>query len=190
MPFSPTRAELDALQRLADLMALRIIRACRIPSHERADLRQDLLADLFARLRGFDPERGNLSTFAFTCFGHRASQLIGRILRGRASMMPVSLDDPMPGAPNLTIGDGLSEADGYGALLGQPVDAFAAVDRRLDLDRALGTLPQEALPLCAELIEQSPHELAKASPTSRATLYRRLHELRLRLLIAGIPASA
>jgi RNA polymerase sigma-70 factor (ECF subfamily) len=70
------------------------------------------------------------------------------------------------------------------------VDAFAAVDRRLDLDRALGTLPQEALPLCAELIEQSPHELAKASPTSRATLYRRLHELRLRLLIAGIPASA
>jgi RNA polymerase sigma-70 factor (ECF subfamily) len=151
-------------------MALRIIRACRIPHHEREDLRQDLLADLFARLRGFDPERGNLSTFAFTCFGHRASQLIGRILRGRASMMPVSLDDPMPGAPNLTIGDGLSEADGYGALLGQPVDAFAAVDRRLDLDRALGTLPQEALPLCAELIEQSPHELAKASPTSRATL--------------------
>jgi hypothetical protein len=80
------------------------------------------------------------------------------------------LDASCAGAPNLTIGDGLSEADGYGALLGQPVDAFAAVDRRLDLDRALGTLPQEALPLCAELIEQSPHELAKASPTSRATL--------------------
>ncbi|MFN7306127.1 MAG: sigma factor, partial [Alphaproteobacteria bacterium] len=134
MPFSPSRAELNALQRLADLMALRIIRACRIPRHEREDLRQDLLADLFARLRGFDPERGTLSTFAFTCFGHRASHLIDRILRGRASMMPVSLDDPMPGAPNLTIGDALSEADGYSALLGQPVDAFAAVDRRLDLD--------------------------------------------------------
>lgn len=34
MPFTPTRAETDALQRSADRVALRIIRTCRIPRHE------------------------------------------------------------------------------------------------------------------------------------------------------------
>jgi len=173
MPFTPTRAETNALQRSADRVALRIIRTCRIPRHEQEDLRQDLLTDLFA-----------------ACFDHRAIRLTERILRGRATMAPISLDDPQPGSEGLTIGDSVAEADGYGAWLGQPTDAFAAVERRIDLDRALGTLPAETLPLCAELTERSPHELAKASPTSRATLYRHLRELRLRLLVAGIPAAA
>ena len=190
MPFSPTRAEVDALQRHADRVALRIIRTCRVPRHEQEDLRQDLLADIFSRLKGFDPARGELGAFAAACFDHRAIRLIERILRGRAAMAPVSLDDPQPGGEGLTIGDSIAESDGYAAWLGQPTDAFAAVERRIDLDRALSTLPAETLPLCAELIERSPHELAKASPTSRATVYRHLRELRLRLLVAGIPAAA
>ena len=64
------------------------------------------------------------------------------------------------------------------------------VGAREDLWRALGTLPAELLPLCAELTEHSPHELAKASPSSRATVYRQVRELRLCLLVAGIPARA
>ena len=64
MPFTPTRAETHALQRSADRVALRIIRTCRIPRHEQEDLRQDLLTDLFARLKGFDPARGDLGAFA------------------------------------------------------------------------------------------------------------------------------
>jgi RNA polymerase sigma factor (sigma-70 family) len=190
MPFSPSRTETDALQRSADRVALRIIRTCRIPNHEREDLRQDLLADLFARLKGFDPARGDLGAFAAACFDHRAIRIIERILRGRATMAPISLDDPQPGGEGLSIGDSITEADGYSAWLGQPTDAFAVVERRIDLDRALGTLPAETLPLCAALTEHSPHELAKASPTSRATVYRHLRELRLRLLVAGIPATA
>lgn len=190
MPFSPSRTETDTLQRNADRVALRIIRTCRIPRHEQEDLRQDLLTDLFARLKGFDPTRGGLGAFAAACFDHRAIRLTERILRGRTTMAPISLDDPQPGGEGLTIGDSIAEADGYGAWLGQPTDAFATVERRIDLDRALGTLPAETLPLCSELTERSPHELAKASPTSRATLYRHLRELRLRLLVAGIPAAA
>lgn len=190
MPFTPSRAETDALQRNADRVAHRIIRTCRIPLHEQEDLRQDLLTDLFARLKGFDPARGELGAFAAACFDHRAIRLTERILRGRATMAPISLDDPLRGSEGLTIGDSVAEADGYGAWLGQPTDAFAAVERRIDLDRALGTLPAETLPLCADLTEHSPHELAKASPKSRATLYRHLHELRLRLLVAGMPAPA
>lgn len=190
MPTSPSPTEIDALQRNADRVALRVIRTCRIPRHEQEDLRQDLLTDLFARLKGFDPARGDLGAFAGACFEHRAIRLTERILRGRGTMAPISLDDPQPGGDGLTIGDSIDEADGYGAWQGQPTDAFAAVERRIDLDRALGTLPAETLPLCSELTERSPHELAKSSPTSRATVYRHLRELRLRLLVAGIPAAA
>jgi RNA polymerase sigma-70 factor (ECF subfamily) len=60
-----------------------------------------------------------------------------------------------PGGDGLTIGDSIAEADGYGAWLGQPTDAFAAVERRIDLDRALGTLPAETLPLCAVSVVES-----------------------------------
>ena len=105
-------------------------------------------------------------------------------------MAPVSLDDPQPGREGLTIGDSIAEADGYGAWQGQPTDAFATVERRIDLDRALGSLPTATLSLCAELTEHTPHELAKVSRTSRAGVYRQLRELRLRLQVAGIPAAA
>ena len=165
MPFTPSPAEIAALQRSADRVARRIIRQCQ-------------------------PSRGDLGAFAASCFEHRAIRLVERIKRSRATMSPVSLDDPQPGSEGLAIGDSIAEADGYGAWLGQVTDAFAAAERRLDLDRALGTLPADFLSLCAELVERSPHELAKASPTSRATLYRQLHELRLRLLVAGVPAGA
>ena len=40
------------------------------------------------------------------------------------------------------------------------------------------------------LAEQYRPDVAKAGVTSRAGLYRRVRELRLRLLVAGIPAPA
>lgn len=190
MPVILSPADLAALQRDANRVAQRIVRTCRIPRHEQEDLRQDLLADLLSRLKGFDPDRGSLGAFAAFCFEHHAIRLAERILRGRAAMAPVSLDDPQPGSDGLTIGDTIPEAEGYGAWLGQPTDAFAEVERRIDLDRALGTLSADQIPLCAQLIERTPHEIAKSSRVSRATLYRQLGELRLRLLVAGIPAAA
>ena len=190
MPFTPSPAETTALLRSADRVARRIIRQCRVAHHEQEDLRQDLLTDLFARLKSFHPNRGDLGAFAASCFEHRALRLIERIKRNRAATLPVSLDEPQPGGDGLTIGESIAESDGYGAWLGQPTNAYAGVERRIDLERALGTLPAEFLPLCTKLTERSPHDLAKASPTSRATLYRHLRELRLRLLVAGIPAAA
>lgn len=189
MPYRPSPAETVALQSSAARIARRIVRACRVPPHEQEDLCQDLLLDLFARLKAFDPSRGELGAFAASCFEHRAIRLVARIKRRRALMARVSLDDPQPGGDGLTFGDSIAETDGYGAWLGQIVATFEAVERRIDLERALGTLPAEFHPLCAELIDRSPHEVAKGGTASRATLYRQLHELRLRLLVAGIAAG-
>ncbi|MGA8925442.1 MAG: hypothetical protein WB462_04410, partial [Solirubrobacterales bacterium] len=43
-------------------------------------------------------------------------------------------------AENTTLGDTIPESSGYAAMMGQPTDRFAAVKRRQDLDRVLGTL--------------------------------------------------
>lgn len=189
MPTTLSPVVLTALQREADRVALRIVRICRIPQHEREDLRQDLLADLLSRLKHFDAARGSLGAFAASCFAHRSARLTERILRGRAAMMPVSLDGHIPGADSVTLADTLAAEDSYGAWMGQPTDAVAALERRLDLDRALSTLPHDQLRHCIALADKE-RGIMDPDPGSRATAFRRARELRLRLLAAGLAAAA
>jgi hypothetical protein len=96
MPNPLTLTDLDSLHRLADGAARRLRRRLRLPGHEQEDLRQDLLADLLARLPGFDPARGGLLAFASTCFRHRAARLADRHRRDAAARARLSLDDRLP----------------------------------------------------------------------------------------------
>ena len=188
VPLSET--DLLLLRHEAEVAAARIVRRLRLATHYREDLRQDLLLDLIARLKGFDPTRGSLGAFADKVIAHRAARLTHRLRRERNVFAPVSLDDPLPGAEDATVGDTLAESCGYPAMMGQPSDRFAAVERRLDLDRALGTLRRSDLALCAMLVDHTPAELSQDGLGSRASLYRQLHELRLRLMTGGIPDAA
>ncbi|MBX6745374.1 MAG: sigma-70 family RNA polymerase sigma factor [Acetobacteraceae bacterium] len=191
MTASPTLADLDPLCRLADAAARRLCRALRLPAQEREDIRQDLICDLLHRLRRFDPARGDLRAFAAVVFRHRAARLAEQIRRERAGRAGVSLDDPLPGGDGLTVGDALLEEEGYGAWCGQGVDRIGALERRLDLERAAAAaIAPEDLPLCAALAADTPHAVAKQGLVPRPVLYRRLREMRLRLLAAGIAAAA
>jgi len=187
---SPTLADLDPLCRLADAAARRLCRALRLPAQEREDIRQDLICDLLHRLRRFDPARGDLRAFAAVVFRHRAARLAEQIRRERAGRAGVSLDDPLPGGDGLTVGDALLEEEGYGAWCGQGVDRIGALERRLDLERAASAIDPADHPLCAVLAADTPHAAAKRGLVPRAVLYRRIREMRLRLLAAGIPALA
>lgn len=184
---SYTYADLEPLLPIAERMARGLCRRLRLPADEAEDLRQDLLTDLIARLPGFDPALGTLAAFAMTCFRHRATVLTRRACRERAMRHPTSLDDPLPGG--LTVGGALREADGYGAWVGQPTDAIAALERQLDLDRAAQALGEEDVQLCRVLArgETSP---ARKVGLSRTTAFRRLREMRLRLLAAGVSSAA
>lgn len=71
MAISLSPSDLDILRREADREAARLVRQFRLPSHERDDLRQDLLVDLIARLPGFNPDRGSLGAFAGAVMSHR-----------------------------------------------------------------------------------------------------------------------
>jgi RNA polymerase sigma-70 factor (ECF subfamily) len=185
-----SRSDLQILLQETDVAAGRLVRRLRVPVHEREDLRQDLLVDLISRLKSFDPARGTLGAFVGTVIAHQATRLAARIRRDRGLFAPVSLDDPLAGTDGDTLGDTIPESSGYAALMGQTTDGFAAVERRLDLDRALGMLDRSDLALCARLIHQTPTELSDDGLGSRASLYRQVHEIRLRLMTGGFSDAA
>ena len=186
-----SRSDLQILLHEADVAARRLSRQLRLSRDDLADLRQDLLVDLIARLKSFDPTRGSLGAFAGTVVAHRAARLAARICRDRSMFAPVSLDDPLPDTGGTTsVGDTIAESGGFSAMMGQPTDKIANANRRLDLDQALGTLRQSDLALCAHLIHRTPTELSHEGLGSRASLYRQVHEIRLRLMTAGLSDGA
>jgi DNA-directed RNA polymerase specialized sigma24 family protein len=185
-----SRSDLQILLHETDVAAARLVRRLGLPANEREDLRQDLLIDLIARLPAFDPACGSLGAFAGTVVAHQAARLAARIRRDRSLFSPLSLDDLLSGTDGDTLGDTIPESNGYAAMMGQSTDGFAAVERRLDLDRALGALRRSDLALCAELIHRTPTELSQDGFGSRATLYRQVHEIRLRLMTGGVADAA
>jgi Sigma-70 region 2 len=183
-------AELSLLIREAERAASRLVRKFRLPPVERNDLRQDLLIDLIVRLKSFDPARGSLGAFVVTVVAHRSARLATLILRERELFAPVSLDDLLPESEGTRVGETISEESGYLTMLGQQTDRFVEAERRHDLDQALGTLPPLDLNLCAKLIHRTPTELSQDGQGSRASLYRRVREIRLRLMTAGLLSAA
>lgn len=182
MQVLPNHAHLHPILSYADRAADRLCRQHAGPRLEHDDVRQDLLLDLLTRLKGFDPARSSLPTFAAICFRHRATHLgilSGRERRGRH---PAALDAPLPDGEGLILLDTISNGDGYGAWIGQSIDRHGASEQRLDFDRALSLLGPDAIPLCAALLE--PPQVAQT--LSRTTAHRRVHELRLQLLALGV----
>lgn len=130
-----------------------------------------------------------LGAFAQICFQHHASRL-ARQRRREAAAVVVSLDAPLPGHPEQCLGDTFAETDGLSAWLGQPTDAAAVVELRIDLANALQSVDPADVPLCVALVDQRADEVAQTGPQSRATVYRRVREIRLRLLVAGMASWA
>jgi RNA polymerase sigma-70 factor (ECF subfamily) len=177
------------VQRLAQEEARRLCRRLGLSAQDRDDFCQDLLVDLLARLPAYDPAKGEPGAFARVCLRHAALRIATQQARRRRSAQAVSLDDPLPGAEGLTLSDVLGDADSFAAWLGQPVNPIAELERRLDLERAAAAIPADDHPLCQALARGEPHP-ARQAGLSRTTAFRRLQELRLRLLAAGIPAAA
>jgi hypothetical protein len=151
--------DLGLIRRDADRTARRLVRRFRMGTHERDEFRQDLVADVITRCRSYDPSRGTWGAFVGTILAHRAAQLAMSVRRERKVFAPVSLDHPLPGTKGGIIRGMAAERDGYAAWLDHSKDAADSAERRLDLDRALGTLGQSDRALCAALAWNTPGEL-------------------------------
>lgn len=180
-------ADIDPLHRMAMRMARGLCRRLGLPAHEAEDFSQELLTDFLSRLPAYNAAQGPLAAFALVCFRHHLSLLAHRVQRHRTLHHAVSLDDPLPGGGS--VGSRCAEADGYAAWMGQPVDTYAAVERRIDLERAVAVLPAEDLAICAALARGVPGP-ARHVGMSRTTAFRRVREVRLCLSVAGITSAA
>ena len=188
MRSSISPSDLRILLHEADMAARRLSRRLRLSRDDLADLRQDLLVDLLARLPAFDPERGSIGAFAGLVMANRATRIARGVGRHRRMFgaSPASLDDPLPNGDGATRGDSIAEEYGLAAILGQPVDRIAEAERRIDLERGLGTLDGEERRLVSALGKASPHQLAASGLGSRSDLYRRTRQIRLSLIAAGL----
>ena len=188
-PIAPDH--LHILLEEADAAARKLRRKLNLPGHDLDDLRQELLADLIARLPAYDPARGPLGAFAGVVLRNMSTRIAVRTAKERRLLgaAPVSLDAPLPGGDGETFGDLVSEAEGLSAWHGQPTDALGDVERRIDLERALGAVARRDAALCARLSDQTADHCAADGLGSRATLYRRLRELRHLLAMRGLRAA-
>jgi RNA polymerase sigma-70 factor (ECF subfamily) len=191
MPHAISASDLQLLLLEADSAARRLVRRMRLPHTELDDIRQDLLVDLFARLPAFDPKRGSLGAFAGIVMANRAARLAHKVKRECRlyGAVPTSLDETLPDSDGATRGDLFSQGEGLSAYFGQPVDAFAEVERRLDVERGLGALDPNDSRLSAALSQSNIDELVDLGHAARSTLYRRVKNIRLALLAAGLKAA-
>lgn len=188
MGFELSPDDLHLLQHEADIAARRLLRQLRLPNDDFSDIRQDLVVDALARMKGFDSARGSLGAFLNTVMANKATRIARQAKAHRRlfGANPVSLDEPLPGFEGMTRGDLISDDDGFAALCGQRADAFAAVERRIDLERRLTILSRKDGALCAALSQATVEELAARGRGARASLYRRVREIRLALTAAGL----
>lgn len=186
-----SRADLQILLHEADGAARRLIRKLRLSKDDLADFRQELLVDVIARLPAFDPQRGSLGAFAGIVMANRAARLAHKVKRERRlyGAVPTSLDETLSEGNGVTRGDLVSEEEGLSAYFGQPVDAFAEVERRLDVERGLGALDPDDARLSAALSQLNIDELVDRGHAARSSLYRRVKNIRLALLAAGLKAA-
>jgi RNA polymerase sigma-70 factor (ECF subfamily) len=186
-----SQADLQTLLHEADIAARRLIRKLHLSKEDLDDIRQDLLVDLIARLPAFDRQRGSLGAFAGLVLRNQATRIAARIKRERAAFgaVPVSLDEVPPSGKGATRGALTAEADGLSAWLGQRVDAFAAIEQRLAVERGLAALDRRDSAFCAALAYTTIERLAAQGRDSRSTLYRRLRDIRLALMAHGLKAA-
>jgi DNA-directed RNA polymerase specialized sigma24 family protein len=191
MRCSISQDDLRTILHEADVAARRLLWQLRLSRDDLEDIRQDLLADVIARLRGFDPDRGSFGAFAGAVMSHRATRIANKIKRERRlfGAVPISLDETIPDTDGLTRGDLVSEEESLSHHLGQQVDVFAAAEHRIDVERGLGLLDQDDRALCAALSHTTVDRLAASGRGGRSSLYRRVRDIRFALTAFGIQAA-
>jgi RNA polymerase sigma-70 factor (ECF subfamily) len=178
-------AELAIIQGEAEAAARRLARRLNLSPDARCDICQELLADLLARLRHFNPTRGTLGAFAGRIVANQACCIAKRILRERrVTACSLDQDEGCPVRP-----DQIAEDQGLCAMFGQPTDPCRAIERRLDLARCGTRLTAPEADLCKWLAEHPVAELVRLGLGSRSSIYRRIAELRALFAASGMASA-
>ena len=146
---------------------------------DRADLAQDLLCDVLARLGDFDPSRGTIGTFIARVVEHRISIIIRH---RKAGMRDRCREEG-------SLNDEVADGNGGTVERAETLDAALARPGRSDEDRAalvldvrtvVEGLPEDLRDLCLRLHRESVAEISRATDIPRTTLYGIVRRLRRR----------
>ena len=172
--------DIDVMMATAAAHARKLARSLKLSQAEREDAEQDILLILLERWHYFDDARGSNIAFAIRIARQALHAIAGRIIADREIAgldidFTQGVDDPSGEVEALTIADTLpDDAAPTEAMI---LDAFA-------LGRFLEGLPQDYA-LVAQAIRDQDGDLAEAqrfSALSTTEFYRRLRELRYRLV--------
>ena len=163
----------------ASRLARRLARRLGLAVDHQEDIRQELLLDLLERHARFDPCRSPFSAFLRMIMRNRLSVLQARYLR-ELTRPVVPLDDAAGG----------HSSEGFEVDDSRKRTSFARVEARADLDRILEHLPGSLRAIVVGLEERDLAEAVAELGASRATIYRRLADLRLVLLTWGLQPAA
>lgn len=168
--------ELHMMFVASNYQARRIVRKLGIDNSLTGDIEQDILVTLLERRRYFDPARGPWTPFVLRIAAQAAQSVADQLSREKRTFESIETIDDEPG---LSLLDGLED-------LSNPSEADFLF-RRL-LSRAAKRLPPE-LQIILEAALDAEGELAEAQRAlglSTSEFYRRLRELRYRLVMLGL----
>lgn len=167
--------------------ARRIVRSLRLTAEDVADIRQELLLEVVRRAPRFDPARAAWPTFIDMIIRHAADELAARVAADKRHNAGF-LDDltTRRHGVRVPLTAVVSESEGAGALWSGAGDAFAEVDRRIDIERFVERLPAGLRRLCRLLQTEQPADAQRLSGLSRSAFYRQLDELAMRLRAFGL----
>jgi DNA-directed RNA polymerase specialized sigma24 family protein len=160
--------------------ARKVARTMRLSDVDREDVEQDILLVLLERRRFFNPARGAWSSFADRV-ARQAAQGVADEIGAERRIRGGSLDQAAGSDGSTTLGELIEDHL-------QGPDAEQALQLSLALARFVGELPDE-LALVARLSLLEDGDLAEAqrrSGLSTSEFYRRLREVRYRMVCLGI----
>ena len=155
---------LPDVRNLAGRKASAFVRRCRLATHEREDVESQLVLMFIARWPKFDQERASVRTFASRLMDKELTSILRyRLAQGRQPCeLPVPDAGPTPAS----------------------VHQF-----RVDVERALASLPEVVRETASALSWFSAIEAAVAVGCSRQMISRRKRQIRDALIAAGITGN-
>ena len=161
---------------------------------DRDDLIQQLFLEYLERVAGFDPERGRYKTFVNSLIRNQSISLVRARKRQRQEVALCALpetsvedpDDEHRGARSADLSD-----DAYRMSTGRATrPATELLDLRIDVDRALNSLPLPLQEISTRVAAEGVGEVAKTLGRSQTRVYQLLWKVRAAFTQLDVVPSA
>jgi len=163
-----------------------------ITPDDREDLIQQLFLEYLERAGGFDPERGRYKTFVNCVVRNQVVSLVRarkrRLREATLCALPTPVEDPDEEASGRSTE--ISE-DAYRMSVGLASRPAAdLLDLRIDVDRALDTVPPNLREVGCRVVEDGVKSVSRALKRSPTRIYQRLWEMRPMFTKIGLAPAA